>query len=114
MNKYIIEKLAGEHKIDKKHVEEIIDGFYRGLRYYLEHAEETKGGIVITNNFKFFIDPHKEMRSIEKALSNGLEPKRLDVFNNLVKYKHNKTKLSKRDHERQTKIQDYLKQCDAQ
>ena len=39
MNKYIIEKLAGEHKIDKKHVDEIIDGFYRGLRYYLEHKK---------------------------------------------------------------------------
>ena len=111
MNKYIIQKLATENNITTKHATELIDGFYRGLRYYLENAEESKGGILIQNYFKFFIDRHREMRSIETALVNGKEPKRLEVFQNLIKYKHNKTKLSKRDNERQKNIQSYIEQC---
>lgn len=103
MNKYILQKLATENKLSVKHVEEIIDGFYRGLRYYLERPEETKGGILVTNYFKFYIDLHREMRDIERALTNRKEPKRMDVFLNLIKY--NKKKLSKRDYERQIKIQ---------
>lgn len=103
MNKYILQKLATENKLSVKHVEEIIDGFYRGLRYYIERPEETKGGILITNYFKFHIDLHREMRDIEKSLTNRREPKRMNVFLNLIKY--NKKKLSKRDYERQIKIQ---------
>ncbi len=112
MNKYILNKLAQEHKISPKHAEEIIDGFYRGLRYYLEHADETKGGIVITNYMKFFVDLHREMKSIEVSLSNGLEPKRIEVFKNLIKYRNNKVNLSKKDYARQEKIQSYIAQYD--
>ena len=105
MNKYILQKLAVEHKIPEKQVEAIIDGFYKGLKYYLAHAEETKGGILISNYYKFHIDLHREMRDIERALSEHTEPKRIEVFNNLIKY--NKKRLSKRDDERQTKIKSY-------
>ena len=108
MNKYILQKLATENKISVKHTEALIDGFYRGLRYYLEHPEETKGGILIREYFKFNIDLHREMRDIEKSLTNRREPKRIDVFLNLIKY--NKKKLSKRDYERQIKIQGYYEQ----
>lgn len=108
MNKYIVQKLATENKISVKQTEEIIDGFYRGLRYYLQNAEETEGGILITNYFKFYIDLHREMRDIERSLTNNREPKRIKVFLNLIK--HNKKRLSKRDHERQTKIKSYYEQ----
>jgi len=111
MNKYIVQKLATENNITTKHTEELINGFYRGLRYYLENADESKGGIVIPNYFTFFIDLHREMRSIETSLTNGKDPKRIEVFQNLIKYKHKSTKLSKRDNERQKKITDYIEQC---
>lgn len=114
MNKYIRDKLAKDFNIPPKHVEEIIAGFYRGTRYYLEHAEESKGGIMISKYMKFTIDPHREMRHIEQKLSEGQEPKRTKVFFNLIKYKHNKIKTSKRDGERQKKIQDYLAQRNEQ
>lgn len=108
MNKYILQKIATENKISVKQAEEIIDGFYRGLRYYLQNAEETEGGILITNYFKFYIDLHREMRDIERSLTNNREPKRIKVFQNLIKY--NKKRLSKRDYERSTKIKTYYEQ----
>ena len=111
MNKYIVQKLATQYQIPNKQVEEIINGFYRGLRHYLLNAEESKGGIKIPGYLVFFIDLHREMKHIEKSLNNEMEPKRLEVFHNLETYRHKKVKLSKRDNERQNKIKDYYAQC---
>lgn len=109
MNKYIIQKLAIEHKLSNKHIEEILDGFYRGLKYYLENADESKGGIIISKYFKFYIDFHREMKAIERGLTNETKP-RMEVFRNLNKYRSKKVKLSKRDYERQKKITSYDEQ----
>lgn len=60
----------------------VLNSFYDGLRHYLTHPLETKGGIIINNFITIYIKPakiEKYLERLEIGTKRKLTPKAADV-----------------------------------
>lgn len=101
MNEEIIERLAEKHDMSEEQVKLIIKSFYDGLRHYLSHPLEAKGGVMVHGLLTFYINEKKLKKQIEKIelkqftnKQNAYEEKLTfhnDILENISKYERQKS-----------------------
>lgn len=94
MNKALALEVARELKLSPEKVHAICNSFHDGMKYFLTHPQESKGGIHIEGFLSMAINKYKILHSLELDSTYNVELKH-ELLDNLKQYKRNETKSKK-------------------
>jgi len=94
MNKALALEVARELKISPEKANAICSSFHDGLKYFLTHPQDVKGGIHIEGFLSMAINKYKILHSLELDSKYNVELKH-EILDNLQKHSRNETKSKK-------------------
>lgn len=94
MNRALALEVARELKLSPEKVNAICSSFHDGLKYFLTHPQDVKGGIHIEGFLSMAINKYKILHSLELDSTYNVELKH-ELLDNIQKHSRNETKSKK-------------------
>ena len=87
----ILEDLSRKLKLPRDKLEFIVKELWKSVRYYITNPTEAKSGTLLNEFANFYINPHSVKRKLKTVLDKGIKPKKIELYEQLIKHLHEDT-----------------------